>query len=108
MTILRGGGGSTNNMYVATSAARQKPRIQTQAVSGCLPWPRGRGGATLGRDEGTTHSPECRDNHGRPGGRSQARRNAGLSRDIIHETGRREWVVHSDPRSFLQNAANYD
>ena len=36
MTILRGGGGSTNIMYVAISAARQKPRIQTQTSSAFL------------------------------------------------------------------------
>ena len=37
MTILRGGGGSTNNTYVAISAAGQRPRIQTQATSARLP-----------------------------------------------------------------------
>ena len=47
MTILRGGGGSTNIMYVAISAARQKPRIQAQTASAAFPCLRGLGGTTL-------------------------------------------------------------
>src|SRR5262249_22854914 len=72
MTILRGGGGSTNITYVAISAARQKPRIQTQTTSACFPWLRDLGGATLGGDEeGTTQPLECGCVHGRPVGRTR-------------------------------------
>src|SRR5262245_56946559 len=66
MMILRRGGGSTNITYVAIRAARQEPRIQTQATNAGLPRLRDLGGATPGRDEeDTTRSPESRCVHGR-------------------------------------------
>ena len=54
MTILRGGGGSTNIVYVPISAAREMAMIQIQTPIGCLRLRRGLGGATLGRDEEDT------------------------------------------------------
>src|SRR5262245_52779699 len=65
MTILRGGGGSTNMMYVAISAAALKPRIHTQTTIACLLRLRGPGDVALGRDEeDMARSPECRCGHG--------------------------------------------
>ncbi len=65
MTILRGGGGSTNIMYVAISAAKLKTAIQIQTTSARLALRRRRlGGVTFDPDENdTTRSPlrRCRD-----------------------------------------------
>src|SRR5271167_440904 len=71
MTILRGGGGSTNITYVATSAATENPRIQAHAIA-CLPGRREfDDGALDPEDECTTRSPVYRSIDGRPGGRSR-------------------------------------
>jgi hypothetical protein len=54
MTIVRGGGGSTNITYVAIRAARLRPRVQTQTMSACLLRLRGLGDVAAGRDEEAT------------------------------------------------------